>query len=183
MAHRIKLLLGLLIVGLVIGAFSVSVHAQERMMEKNILRRQVVDRLQGARLEACQAREQGLKTRRDNLSRLVVNMESAFDSIVTRAENYYQSVMLPAGKSVSNFEALVAEINTKKVAVSTSAEAARANMATFSCDADAPRQLFTQFRLDMGAVKTALSEYRTAIRYLIVALHTANTGTAPALVK
>lgn len=119
-----------------------------------------------AALRSCQARESAIKTRMESLTNLATNMEKVFDAIATRVENFYTA----SGKTVSNYDTLVADINTKKGTVSTDLAAAQTLVNSFSCTTDDPRGLLTQFRLDMQKVKSDLKAYRTSIKNLIVAV-------------
>ena len=124
-----------------------------------------------ARLRVCQVKANVLQTRSQHLSQLVTTMEEKFDSIAARVEAYYTNTVVPSGKTVSNYDALVAEISTKKVAVQTALSTAQSGVANFSCDSTNPRGQMLTYRTDMQSVKAALKAYRTAIKNLIVAVH------------
>lgn len=134
------------------------------------------NRLPEARLRVCQARENTITKRMTQLTQLVTTMESKFDAIAQRTEKYYTSKVVPSGKTVVNYDALVAEIQTKKTAVQTALTTAQTNSVGFSCTGNNPKGLLTQFRTDMQAVKKALQNYRTSIKNLIVAVRSV-TGT------
>ncbi|SRR5258706_13425472 len=150
-------------------------------VDKPVVRRVAVTRtgmplkaqthLTEARLKSCQARESAITQRMASLVDLVKNMETKFDAIALRVEDFYTSTVVPSGKTVANYNALVANIQTKKDAVQKNVDLAQANASKFSCITDDPKGLFTQFRLDMQAVKKSLQDYRTSIKNLIVAVH------------
>lgn len=123
------------------------------------------------KLRACQAKEKSIKNRLTGLVNLVTNMESKFDSIVKRVENYYISKVVSSGKTVLNYDTLVSDIQTKKIAVQTALTAIQNDVNGFSCTGSDPKGQLTQFREDMQNVKGALKEYRTSIKNLIVAVH------------
>lgn len=123
-----------------------------------------------ASLRSCQAKETAVKARMSALVRLATNMEDKFDAIAKRVEDFYTSKVLPSGKSVPNYAALVADIDAKKGIVQTDLTAAQDKVNAFNCTTDDPRGLLTQFRLDMMKVKGDLKAYRTAIKNLIVAV-------------
>lgn len=131
---------------------------------------------QNGATRACQARENAIKNRSTHLTQLATTMETKFDSIASRVENYYTNKIVPSGKSVSNYNTLVSDIQTKKTAVQTALTTAQNNAASFSCASTNPKNQLIQFRDDMQAVKSALKDYRTAIKNLIVAVHSV-TGT------
>jgi hypothetical protein len=133
-------------------------------------------RLADAKLKACQNREAAIQKRSDQLVRLAANMQDTFTSIATRVKVYYTNVVIPSGKTVSNYDALLAEIATKQTAVTTALAKAQSDATSFSCTSDDPKGQLTQFRSNMQAVKSALKDYRTSIKNLIVAVRSI-TGT------
>jgi hypothetical protein len=133
-------------------------------------------RLADAKLKACQAREAAIQKRSDQLTKLAMNMQETFTDITTHVKTYYTDTVIPSGKTVSNYDTLIAEIATKQTAVGTALTKAQSDATAFSCTSDDPKGQLTQYRTDMQAVKNALKEYRTSIKNLIVAVRSV-TGT------
>lgn len=131
-------------------------------------------KLSERKLRACGVREGAIKNRLSSLSKLVENIESNFDKIAARVENYYTNKLVPKGKTVANYNDLVADIQTKKTAVQTSLTSTQTAVSGFSCTGDDPKGQMKQFSQDMQGVKRALKDYRTSIKNLIVAVRTAN---------
>jgi hypothetical protein len=127
-------------------------------------------RLQDAKLKSCQARENAIGQRSTSLTGTVNSMFSKFDAIAQRVEEYYTSKVVPSGKTVSNYDNLVSDIQVKKAAVGTVLLAAQSDSAGFSCTSGDPKGQMTKFRLDMQSVMNALKNYRTSIKNLIVAV-------------
>ncbi len=123
------------------------------------------------KIKACQAKENGIKSRSTHLSDLVKNMEDKFDAIAQRVKDYYTSTVVPSGKTVANYDALLADIQTKKTAVQTALTTAQNDFTGFSCTSGNPKKTLISFRYDMQKVKEALKSYRTSIKNLIVAVH------------
>ena len=98
-------------------------------------------------------------------------MQEKFDAIAAKVQDYYTSKLVPAGKTVSNYDALVADIQTKKSAIQTALTKAQTDISGFSCTGSDPKGLLKKFSEDMKSVKQALNDYRTAIKNLIVAVH------------
>lgn len=120
---------------------------------------------------SCMAHEQAIKTRMTHLTRLATTMEETFGKIAMRAENFYVNKVIPSGKTVSNYNGLVADIATQKNAVTTSLAKAQTDANAFSCVSGSVKAQMTMFRIDMQNVKQALKTYRTSIKTLIVAVH------------
>ena len=139
-------------------------------------RQQAQTRFIGAKLKACQNREKAIKKRTEQLVKLATTMQEKFDAIAGRVKEYYTSKAVPSGKTVANYERLVADIQAKKGAVQTALTAAQNNAGTFACGDNDPKGQLLQFKDDMRAVKSALKDYRTSIKNLIVAVRSV-TGT------
>ena len=131
------------------------------------------NRLGEAKLRSCQARENSIKTRADSLQGLATNMMEKFDAITERVKEFYDTKVVPEGNTVENYDELLDDIDAKKEAVQNALDKAKDGISGFSCDGDDPKGLLTQYKEDMQAVKSALKDYRTSIKNLIVAVHTA----------
>lgn len=135
-------------------------------------------RLNGARDKgkdsACRAHAASLKKRSDQLTKMATNMETKFTAIATRVEDYYIGKVVPSGQTVSGYTELVAAIGQKKTVVDQKLTMAQASAAAFNCDTPDPKGQMTTFRLEMQAIKSALHDYRTTIKDLIVAVRSLN---------
>lgn len=131
---------------------------------------QAQNRLTEAKLKTCQARESAIKTRFESLNRLVTTMEEKFDAIAVRVEEYYTTKVVPSGKTVANYDLLVADIANSKATVQTALAKAESDIAGFGCDEADPKGQMTAYRLDMQSVIQELKDYRTSIKDLIVAV-------------
>lgn len=126
-------------------------------------------------IKVCQTHEKNIQKRLTSLTNLVDNMIIKFDAITTRVKNHYTIKLVPAGKTISNYDALVADINTKKAAVTTALNKANSDVAGFSCTSVSdPKTDLTTYKKDMQTVKSALQDFRKSIRNLIVAVAKAN---------
>ena len=130
-------------------------------------------RLEEAKLRVCKAHEAAIKKRSDQMAERAVKMENKFADIASKVETYYTAKLVPAGKTVANYDALKTDIATKKAVVDTAVAAAKTDVSSFSCDANAPKEAMGTFRKDMQSVDKALKAYRTSIKNLTKALHKA----------
>ncbi len=126
------------------------------------------------KLKACQAREQIIKTRMNNLERLTANMFEVFGKIEARVEEFYQTKTVANGNSVANYDTLVQSVSDKKLAAQTALDKTNLDSSAFSCSVDNPKLLLVGYKKDMLSVKSALKDYRTSIKNLIVSVKSAN---------
>lgn len=131
------------------------------------------------KLRACQAHEKVIKNRLNSLINLVTTQENTFSSISARVENFYTSKMVPKGEILSNYSTLVADISTKKSMVDSDLDKAKKDAASFSCSLSTPKTPLLTFRQDMQTVKSALKNYRTSVRNLMVMLMTLEASPSP----
>lgn len=176
MGKNLKVFILFVLVIFVAVAISTKTVAKGVEIESTSSETKSADKLTEVKLKVCQKKEANIQKRNSQLTKLVNNMITKFDSIATRVKTYYTSKAVPAGKTVANYDALVAEIATKKATVQTALDKATTDASAFSCTSDDPKGQLTLYRTDMQAVKQALKDYRTAIKNLIVAIRTA-TGT------
>lgn len=127
-------------------------------------------RLEAAKLKACEALSKNIATRSAHMNDRVVRMEKTFDSIAQGVENHYLTKLVPEGKIVSNYDALVADIQTQKSALTPLLAAIQTDISNFSCTGNNPAAQLTQYRTDMKAVIQGLQAYKKAVRNLIVAV-------------
>jgi DNA repair ATPase RecN len=119
---------------------------------------------------SCQAHQDNIKRSLTHVMDLATNIETAFDSIAGRVESFYTDKVLPRGKSLSNYNQLLADIVNAKTAVSAAVTTSQADISAFSCSSPDPKSQIMTIRNDIKSVKDALKNYRTAIRNLIVAV-------------
>ena len=134
-------------------------------------------KLNAVKLKVCQNKESAIQKRNTQLTKMADNMLTKFDGIARKVETYYTSKAIPNGKTISNYDALVSEIGTKKAAVQTNLDKANTDATAFDCNGDSPKTQLTQFRTDMQAVKQSLKDYRTSIKNLIVAIRSVSKTT------
>lgn len=121
------------------------------------------------KLVACQAKGKSVQKRMAQLEKMATNMLEKFSEIQGRVEKYYTDKVLPE-KTAANYGALITETQVKRTAVLTAIAAVKTSSAGFSCTIGDPKVQVKLFRDGMKEVKSALKNYRTSIRNLIVAV-------------
>ena len=79
--------------------------------------------------------------------------------------------MAPAGKVVSNYDALVSDIAAKRQVVLTDSATAQNDANAFACPSTDPKGYLSLFRNDMKVVKSDLEAYRKSVHNLIDAVN------------
>lgn len=159
---------------LITPTFAIETTTNNEIRDGNYyLKNKALTRLTDAKLKACQAKEDSLTKRSTQLKNLATNMQEKFDKTAEKIKEYYTSKVLPSGKTVSNYDSLVADIQSKKEAVKTAVDKSIIDINGFTCDGEDPKGQMTLFRDDMKSVKSALQDYRTSIKNLIVAVRSA----------
>ena len=126
-----------------------------------------VKRLTEFKLRACEAREDAVKKRTDSLMTLTTRKVAKLDTISSKVQEFYTNKLVPQGKVISNYDALVSDIKTKKAAVESAIKEVP-DTSPFDCSGDDPKGLMTDFREKMQSVKKALHEYHVSIKNLFV---------------
>lgn len=137
------------------------------------------ERASEAQIQACQARERGIQRRAEHLVRFATNMLAVFDRITQHVQQFYTTVVIPRGQTLTNYDDLLVAIDEKKAAVEAALTQATESAASFSCDNDNPKASTQAFRSDMQTVKSTLHTMRRSVRDLIVAVRTLAHRTAP----
>jgi hypothetical protein len=146
------------------------VEKVEKKVEEVRERTRVKDILEGKRLESCKAREEAIKNRKKSLLRLATSALKRMDGWAEELKKFYNENMVPGGKTISNYNDLLTEIERTRAEAVTSLDKASKLADEFSCDGNNPKEVYKEFRLAMQETKIKLFEYRKAIKNLLVAI-------------
>src|SRR3989344_4690483 len=102
-------------------------------------------------------------------------MFKVFDRNAERVMTYYNTVAVPSGVTVTNYDALVSDMAAKKAIVSQELADAKADAGVFSCATGDPNALLRQYITNMQSVKSALKNFRSSINNLIVAVRSSSS--------
>lgn len=144
-------------------------RAEERVTETK-------QRLEGAKLKACEAREKRIEATMGQMTKRGENHIAVFTKIADRVKAFYEE----KGRTVANYDELVAAVDTKKAAAEEAVGQAQSVSDVFSCDSDNPKIASQEFREAHQAQVAALKEYRTAVKNLIVGVKSAQSQAAKA---
>ena len=120
--------------------------------------------LQGLKLKICDKRQSNITDKMSRIADRGQKQLDLFSSIATRVEAFYTD----KGLTLANYDALVAAVNAQKTVSQTAVDAVKADKANFKCDGTDPAGAATVFKADLKSEITALKDYRTTIKDLIV---------------
>lgn len=126
--------------------------------------------LEGGKLQACRARYTMVLNRSKTLAKRGLTILEKFDSINSRIQQYYLYKLVPQGVTIRNYDALVADINTKRAGIRQLVDKAASDASAFSCDSTDPAGQLSVYREDMQGVIKALQEYKKSVRALLAAV-------------
>lgn len=121
-------------------------------------------RLADAKLKACENRQKAIQNIMARIADRGTKQLDVFSKISERTQTFYTD----KAKTLENYDALVEEVNTKKAAAETAIQAIKDSSTTFACDVENPKGAIEGFKESLKAEITALKEYRTAVKNLIV---------------
>ena len=128
--------------------------------------------MQAGQLKACQNRQAAITNIINRIDTRAQNQLTLFSTIASRVENFYTT----KGKTVANYDQLVADITSAETTAQTNLTTMKAN-STFSCSLANPKGMVSAFQSYLKTEISDLRNYRTAVKNLIVAVATANNVT------
>jgi len=116
------------------------------------------------KLKICQTHETKIDSVMGRIGDRGQKQLDLFTTIATRVETFYTK----SGKTLDNYDTLVTAVNTAKDSAQTAVDKVKADKASFKCDGTDPSGAASSFKTDLQTEITALKNYRTAIKNLIV---------------
>jgi hypothetical protein len=117
-----------------------------------------------AQAKVCEKRQAKIKASMNRIADRGQKQLTLFGTIATRTEDFYIS----KGKTLSNYDQLVADVNTKHNAAQTALDAIKTASTNFTCDSADPKASVTGFKASLKSEISVLKDYRTAVKNLIV---------------
>jgi len=116
-----------------------------------------------AQLRACQNRERAINNIMARIGDRGTKQISVFSTIATRTEAFYTK----QGKTLSNYDSLVAATDTAKTKAQTDLAAMKTNN-TLNCTSSDPKGTVSAFKASLQLEIADLKAFRTAVKNLIV---------------
>ena len=155
-------LLSAVVVFVMAAILPVAVAAQPASAEEN--RAAVQTRLADAKLRACQKRQTAITNIMMRIAHRGQKQLDLFSTIAERTETFYTN----KGKTLSDYDALVADVAAKKAAAQTMVDTIKSTSTTFDCSGDDPKGFVNAFLESLKNEITALKDYKTSVKNLIV---------------
>lgn len=130
-------------------------------------------KLADAKLKACQNREKAINNILARIADRGQKQLDLFTTIATRTETFYTT----KGKTLSNYDALVADVTAKQTAAQTTVTSIKSDSVSFKCDGTDPKGAITSFKTDLTSEISALKDYRTSVKNLIVGVKSVQSTT------
>lgn len=126
--------------------------------------REAKTHLQDAKLRLCKARQTSITNAMKRISDRGQKQINLFSGIAERTEAFY----VKKGKTLANYDALVADVATKKSAAQDAIAMIAAHGTSFDCSSADPKGSAASFREHQKLAIAALKEYKTSVKNLIV---------------
>lgn len=121
-------------------------------------------RLEENKLRICQTREDKINSHMDAIAERGQKKIDLFSTIAERVKSFY----LSKGKVLANYDELVVAVDAKKATAQAAVDAVISSSVTFDCEGDDPKGMAGEFKDKVKAMNSALKEYKTAVKNLIV---------------
>jgi hypothetical protein len=133
-----------------------------------------VARLEDNKLRVCQNRSKSIKNILNHSAIHGARHLSVFTKIYERVKAFYEA----KGKTLSNYDALVADVDAKKLAAENAVNAVKTASTEFNCEGENPKADAAAFKEKVKVMRTELHEYRTSIKNLIVGVKSVQSAEA-----
>lgn len=122
------------------------------------------------KLQACEVHRKVINLRQTNIVTHTKNVQDRLGKLVVAVENFYTQKLVPQGKTVANYDALVADVNAKNTALTTALDKVKADTDGLTCEKDQARGQFATFRTDVQSLIKAVKDYRQSVIQLFQAV-------------
>lgn len=137
---------------------------------------EVKSRLDDIKLKSCKNREKSINNILARVADRGQKQIDLFSSIATKTQTFYQK----NGKTLANYDKLVADINAKKAAAQAEVDKTKSMSASFACDGTDPKGAVSTFKESLQPQAEAIKAYKTSVRNLIVGVKSVQGTTSAA---
>src|SRR5205085_113178 len=131
-------------------------------------------RLAAAKQKSCQAHETAANHILQNRARWGTLKMNVIGKIAQRVEDFYQK----SGKTLTDYDTLLASVNDAKTAAQAAVDKVKADKLDLKCDGTDPKGVGELFKEDVAKERQAIKDYKTAVKNLIVGVHSVQGTTS-----
>lgn len=143
-------------------------NAEKEAAEARLKARQEerLEKLSASQLEICKNREANINNRITRIVDRSTKHLELFNKISERAQAFY----VTKGKTLANYDELVADVVTKKLTAETAVATIADTTASFDCEGENPKVTIEEFKTSLKTAIEVLKDYRTSVKNLIVGI-------------
>ena len=147
---------------------------QERVLElKTKAKSNLAERRAGKETRTAEHRQKACEQRKVSINNKVTAFSKSADNILTRFDAVYTRVKdfkTDKKVDVANYDELIAAADAKQAAATEAVAALKETSTEFDCTSTDPAQTLATIKAATVDARTALKEYRTSIKNIVVAL-------------
>lgn len=148
------------------------IDAKQAEIEKKADERQA--KLDANKLEACKKKEASINSAMKKIAEQRAKQADVFDKIADRTMAFHDEKNL----TVANYDALVKTVTDKRAAVDAEIANIKKSTVDFKCDSADPLKVSDTFKSAREGLMTAMKDYKTSVKDLIVAVKQAAEKTS-----
>lgn len=137
---------------------------EARTAEAEAKREENKEKFTEKRLEQCQKREARINEKMQKIAERKAAQVEVFNKIAERTIAFYEENALV----LSNYDELSADVSAKKGVVEAEIANLKSTVVDFECDSEDPLKVSEAFKSAREAVVTAMKDYKTSVKNLIV---------------
>lgn len=122
------------------------------------------------KLQACEVHRKVINLRQTNIITHTNNVQDRLGKLVVAVENFYTQKLVPQGKTIANYDALVSDVGAKNTALTTALDKVKADTDGLTCEKDQAKGQFATFRTDVQSLIKAVKDYRQSVIQLFQAV-------------
>jgi hypothetical protein len=130
-------------------------------------------KLAATKLKVCQQRQKVITNIMARTATRGQKQIDLFSGIADKTEAFYAN----KGKTLSTYNTLVADVTAKKAVAQTTVDDIKNRSVEFACDGTDPKGAASSFKTELKAETTALKDFRTAVKNLIVGVKSVQSTT------
>lgn len=133
-------------------------------------------KLVDVKLRVCENRQKAITNIMSRIADRGQRQLTLFGTIAGRVEAFYTT----KGKTLSNYDALVADVNAKQAAAQTTVDTVKSDSTGFDCTGTDPKGFVSTFKDSLKSEISALKVYRTSVKNLTVGVKSVQATTTAA---